>query len=87
MADLNNDGRADIVGFANEGVVVLYSTSTADVPSFAAPETILKYAGTDAGFSAGYLPRVVADINADGIPDLVEFGRPGTFVYLIPGEE
>jgi hypothetical protein len=87
MADLNNDGRSDIVGFANEGVVVLFSTSTTDVPEFAAPETVVQYAGTDAGFSAGNLPRFVTDINADGKADLVEFGRPGTFVYLIPGDE
>jgi len=87
MADLNNDGRADIVGFANKGVVVLFSTSTADVPEFAAPETVVQYVGTDAGFSAEYHPRFVTDINADGKADLIEFGRPGTFVYLIPGED
>ena len=87
MADLGNDGRSDIVGFANKGVVVLFSTSTADVPEFAAPETLVKYVGANVGFSAQYHPRFVSDVNADGKADLIEFGRPGTFVYLIPGSD
>ena len=35
IADVNGDGRDDIVAFGGEGVFVALSTSTADVPSFA----------------------------------------------------
>jgi hypothetical protein len=78
VADVNNDGRADIVGFGNTAVSVSLSTGT----SFAAPRTWISGYGPGSGgwTSQDALPRLVADMTGDGRADLVAFGSTYVFV-------
>ena len=85
LADVNGDGLADIVGFASTGVVVSLATgdghfapSTFELPAF----------GTNAGgwSSDDTFPRELADVNGDGLADIVGFASTGVVVSLATGE-
>jgi hypothetical protein len=83
MADVNGDGKADIVGFGGAGVFVALATSSGH---FADATLALNSFGTSAS-SGGWssmdqFPRHLADINGDGRADIVGFGGDATFVAL-----
>lgn len=86
LADVNGDGRADIVGFGYNGVTVSLATGGGH---FAAQTSELAAFG--AGASAGgwdnndLYPRMLADVNADGRADIVGFGYGGVTVALATG--
>jgi hypothetical protein len=65
LADVNGDGKPDAIVTAGNSVSVLLNTAApgAMIPSFAAPQT----------FATGTAPQAVkvADINGDGLPDLI----------------
>ena len=78
MADTTGDGRADIVGFGNDGV---YVSRAASDGSFGAPQLVV----ADFGYSAGGWrvdahPRFMADITGDRRADIVGFGNAGVYV-------
>jgi Ca2+-binding RTX toxin-like protein len=79
MADVNGDGRADIVGFATDGVKV--SLGQAD-GTFAAPFQ------TGAAFNTSYWsnenlhPRQLGDVNGDGRADIIGIGAMSIAVAL-----
>ncbi|NNM78585.1 hypothetical protein HJG53_16985 [Sphingomonas sp. ID1715] len=81
VADINGDGRADLVGFGGSGVYVALGQSDG---RFAAPVLDVGLMGQNA--SAGgwtdndKYPRMLADTNADGRADLIGFGNNGVFV-------
>src|SRR6185437_3202595 len=80
MADTTGDGRADIVGFADDGVWI--SRAQAD-GSFSAPEHVLAAFGygTDVGgWRVERHPRFLADTTGDGRADIVGFGSAGVVV-------
>jgi hypothetical protein len=81
VADVNGDGRADIVGFGADGVYVSLNTGGGH---FAAPTFELAAFGTNAGgwTSQDLYPRTLADVNADGLADIVGFGADGVSVSL-----
>jgi len=88
MADVNGDGREDIVGFSSIGVIVMLSASTAIAPKFQTPMLVVSNFGHDAGsWWAGLHPRTMADVNADGTADIVGFGGDGAWVFISSRED
>jgi hypothetical protein len=76
LADVNKDGRADVVAFSSAGVRVALSGSVTFYPS----QLVLADMGTDAAWRVDHHPRFVRDVSGDGRPDLVGFGDAGVYV-------
>lgn len=91
LADLNADGRADIVGFGNEGVYIALSTGTSFGPTVRwvddfgrnqgwqtlGPITVPE--GSSDALIGNHHIRLTADINGDNRADVIGFGNDGTY--------
>jgi Ca2+-binding RTX toxin-like protein len=82
LADINGDGRADIVGFGQDTVYVSLGQANGTFSSF-----ITGFSGDFTALAGGWtsfnqFPRQVADINADGRADIVGFGQDSVYVAL-----
>jgi FG-GAP-like repeat len=84
LADVNGDGRADIVGFGAAGVYVSLATTGGH---FAGPTFELAAFGANAGgwSNDDAYPRKLADVNGDSMADIVGFGQAGVYVSLASG--
>ena len=82
MSDVNGDGLPDIVGFGNDGVYVSLNKGEG---SFAGSSLTIKNFGYDQGWQKERHPRVMSDVNGDGLPDIVGFGHAGVYVSLNQG--
>jgi hypothetical protein len=83
VVDLTGDGRADIIGFGNDGVW----TSLGDgAGGFAAPRFVLQAFGLNQGWGVDRHLRLLADVTGDGKPDIVGFGDAGVYLALNNGD-
>jgi len=80
LADIDGDGRLDIVGFRSDGVYVARNTGS----SFAKAARWTTDFGSKE-WTLGLQPRAVVDMNGDGRADIVGFARHGVHVALNDG--
>ncbi|WP_205215710.1 FG-GAP repeat domain-containing protein, partial [Azospirillum brasilense] len=80
LADVNGDGRADIIGFGREGVYVALAQADG---SFAIPKVASTFFDYNSNWGSQNIgPREIADVNGDGRADLVGFEAQGVLVAL-----
>lgn len=88
LADVNGDGRDDLVGFDDHGVVVALAGFSAETgPTSAGPRLWLDAFGHDAGgWRDDRHIRLLADVDGDGLHDVVGFGEDGVVVAVSLGD-
>lgn len=84
LADVNSDGRDDIVAFGETGVFL--ALSRGDGTFRAGGQATNSFDRNSGWTSQNDLPRHLADMNGDGIVDLVGFGIAGTYLALGQGD-
>jgi len=85
MSDINGDGRADIVAFGDKGVYTALAKQTDGY--FHTPSLVLtKYGNKAGGWKMDRHPRVMADVNGDGMDDIIGFANAGTAMALSNGD-
>ncbi|KIJ92371.1 hypothetical protein K443DRAFT_113706, partial [Laccaria amethystina LaAM-08-1] len=87
MADIRNTGRADIVGFGNNGVLVSLNKGDRE---FTPPKLVLRgnlgYRAASGGWRMDKQLRFPADINGNGLLDIVGFGDQHVYVAYNNGD-
>ncbi|WP_254446949.1 lectin-like protein [Dolichospermum sp. UHCC 0259] len=80
VADINGDGRADIVGFGGDAVYVALGQTNG---TFGSVNRVLEFYSPNQGWSSfDQYPRQLADVNGDGAADIVGFGGDAVYVAL-----
>src|SRR5256885_2173880 len=77
--DLDGDGLADVIGFGSGNV---YTSLNQGISGFAPVTVAVPGLGNDQGFTNTSSIRSVADVNGDGLPDVVVIGADNVQVAL-----
>ncbi|RYE73532.1 MAG: VCBS repeat-containing protein, partial [Hyphomicrobiales bacterium] len=80
VADLNGDGRADIVGFGAAGTYVSLNTGSGFGAVFLAVDSYGTSSAAGGWTNNDRFPRLLADTNGDGLADIIGFGNAGVYV-------
>ncbi|KAH6916148.1 lectin PVL [Coprinopsis sp. MPI-PUGE-AT-0042] len=83
LSDLRGTGRADIVGFGNEGVVVSLNIGEG---TYSPAKMILGTFGVAKGWAVDKHPRYLADTTGNGLPDIIGFGESHTYIARSKGD-
>ena len=86
IADLTGDGRADIIGFGDDGVSVAFNNGDG---TFQPSKLVLGSFGYSAAAGSWRVeqhPRFVADLTGDGRGDIVGFASAGVYVSFNNGD-
>ncbi|CAO3409230.1 calcium-binding protein [Azospirillum largimobile] len=79
LADVNGDGRADIVGFTDSSVLIALGQADGTFGAVKTAYTGSFTVGTGWPSSNQY-PRLVGDVDGDGMADIVGFGANQVFI-------
>jgi hypothetical protein len=83
VVDLDNDGFPDIIGFGDDGVWTVLNDRQG---GFSAPQFTPGLFGYNQGWRVDQHPRLVIDLNGDGVADLIGFGDAGIWTALGKGD-
>ena len=83
VADLTGNKHADLIGFGDDGVWTALGDGNG---GFAAARFVIQNLGVNQGWTVANHPRFLADVNGDGLPDIVAFGDAGVWVALNKGD-
>ena len=84
LADLQGNGRADVVGFGDAGVYV--ALSNGDGTFSYTPQPVINDFCYDTGWRVDKHPRFLADLQGNGRADVVGFGDAGVYIALSNGD-